>query len=91
MFVTCSLYAQITFDKVFELNYNKAPFKNRIENSGIYSISYFCIDGNKTYLKNQNDNKIYEYANEKLLNSFVDNNKGDFYLNTDKKPVFVTK
>ncbi|MFH0733916.1 MAG: T9SS type A sorting domain-containing protein [bacterium] len=87
MFVTCSVFAQLRFEEVFKLNYDGAPFKNRIENSGIYSLSYFFVDGNKTYLKDQNNNKIYEYENEKLLNSFSDNNSGDIYLSTENKPI----
>jgi hypothetical protein len=58
-FCMISINAQIMVEKVFEKKYRELPFSLRIENSGIYSIASFDVEGNKIALKSYDDNKAY--------------------------------
>jgi hypothetical protein len=54
-----SINAQIMVEKIFEKKYSELPFSLRIENSGIYSIASFDVEGNQIAFKSYDDNKAY--------------------------------
>lgn len=71
-FFCSTLVAQVNVEKVFEKKYTELPFTLRIENSGIYSISSFDIEGNTIAFKTYDNALVYLY--DKQSQSFTTEN-----------------
>lgn len=78
IFLLCSpiIFSQVKYQKIFENNYDDIPIKIRIDNSGIYGISSFDVDGDKIYLNSFDDKSVYSYEGE----SFFKNTRSNIYL-----------
>ncbi len=63
-FLYCTMnFSQVQYQKIFEKNYEDIPIKIRINNSGIYGIASFDVDGDKIYLNSFDDESYYSFEN----------------------------
>ncbi len=72
MFMMSIVYGQVNIERIFEIKHIDLPEKIRIDNSGIYAISDFCVDDNIIYLKTHDTKTVYKYEGKnisKLLNT----------------------
>lgn len=58
------IFSQVNYQKIFEKNYEDLPIKIRIDNSGIYGIASFDIDGDKIYLNSFDDSSYFTYEGQ---------------------------
>ncbi|MBX2975868.1 MAG: C40 family peptidase, partial [Ignavibacteriaceae bacterium] len=63
-FLSSILFSQINFETIFEKNYSELPFKVRIENCGIYSISSYDVSDNQIAFKSYDNNLLYKFNRE---------------------------
>lgn len=72
-----SLYGQTLFTEILNMSYSDIPLKLRVENSGIYLVSSFQVDGDEIWLQAFDypqkmlirDNKVQKVITGEVLNS----------------------
>jgi len=65
--LSAAAFSQIKVEKIFEMPYDRLPFKIRIENSGIYGTARFDVDNGIISMSTYDAQDVYRFSSSRFL------------------------